>query len=34
MKDSMYVFTENALNRKQQSPNMFVCKEVFVSLQV
>lgn len=33
MKHSIYVFTQNELNRKQQFPNMLVCKEVFVSLQ-
>jgi len=34
MKDSIYVFIQNALNKKQSFPNTLAYIEVFVSLQV
>lgn len=34
MKDSIYVFIQNALNRKQSFPVMLAYIEVFISLQV
>lgn len=34
MEDSIYVFIQNALNKKQSLPNVLAYVEVFISLQV